>query len=60
MIKELIMYIAYKSTENLVGSGRGNFNHFGRAKVFITMAIALNIIEIILILNALFFKKGCL
>ena len=57
MNKNLILYIAYRTTENLVDPKRGRFNHFGRAKVFIAMAIALNIIEVILIVNALFFQK---
>src|SRR5687768_9785695 len=57
MDRKFIMYIAYKTTQNLPGSGRINFNHFGKAKVFITMAIALNIFEIVLTVNALFFQK---
>jgi hypothetical protein len=32
MSKELIMYIAYRTTANLVNPKRGGVGHFGRAK----------------------------
>jgi hypothetical protein len=57
MDKKLIMFIAYKTTEDLADPKRGKFNHFGRAIVFITFAFAINVVEIVLIVNSLFFKE---
>ncbi|OQP56421.1 hypothetical protein [Niastella populi] len=57
MSRELIMFIAYKTTEDLAGTKRGRFNHFGRAKVLITFAVAINVVEIVLVANSLFFKE---
>lgn len=50
------MYIAYKTAETLPDQAKGNFNQYGRAKVFITTAIGLNIVELVLIINSLFFQ----
>jgi len=57
MIKQLIMFIAYKTTENLVDTKRGTMGHFSRAIIFITFAFAINLVEIVLIVNSLFFKS---
>lgn len=51
------MYIAYKTTENLVSPERGRLGQFGRAKALMAFAFSLNIVEIVLIGNALFFNK---
>jgi hypothetical protein len=51
------MFIAYKTTENLADPRRGTMGHFARAQIFITFAIAINLVEIVLIVNALFFKS---
>jgi hypothetical protein len=57
MKKELIMFIAYKTTENLIGSKREKSDHFGRAQALIAGILTLNIIEFLLMVNSIFFKK---
>lgn len=57
MSKQLIMFIAYKTTGELVNPRPGRRNHFSRAILFITFAFAINIAEIVLVVNSLFFKK---
>ena len=57
MKKELIMFIAFKTTENYVTQEWGRSNHLNRAKALLAVTIAINVVKILLLLNLLFFHK---
>ncbi|MBL0134115.1 MAG: hypothetical protein IPP79_08920 [Chitinophagaceae bacterium] len=56
MSREFLMFIAYKTVESF-GTTNNNFGQFGKAKNFIAVIAALNIIEILLTINSIFFEQ---
>ena len=60
MVKELIMFIARQTTEELMNPRLRRLGPHGRAKHFISMALVITIVTIVLVINALFLHKKML
>lgn len=57
MVKELIMFIAFQTTEDLMNPRLKRSGPYGRVKHVISMAIAFTVVTIALVINAFFLQK---
>lgn len=60
MVKEVITYIAYQTTNDLMSPGLKRLGPHGRVKSFISMAIVFTVVAIVLVINAFFLQKKVL
>ena len=57
MIKELISFIAYQTTQELMNPRIRRLGPHGRVKHFISMALIFTVVAIVLVINAFFLHK---
>jgi hypothetical protein len=57
MIKELVLFIAYRTTEEIMNPWLARFSQYGRVKLFIGTITVFNTAVILLGVNALFFQR---
>ena len=57
MVKELITFIAYQTTQDLMNPRLRKWGPHGSVKFFISMAITFTVVTIVMVINAFFLQK---